>query len=70
LPIYSDSKTAISWVKNKAIKTNLERNKKTEELFILVDRAVQWLKDNPYSNKILKWETEFWGENPADYGRK
>ncbi len=70
LPIYSDSKTAISWVKNKAIKTNLERNKKTEELFVLVDRAVQWLKDNPYSNKILKWETEFWGENPADYGRK
>ena len=70
LPIYSDSKTAISWVKNKAIKTNLERNKKTEELFILAERAVQWLKENPYSNKILKWETEFWGENPADYGRK
>lgn len=70
LPIYSDSKTAISWVKNKAIKTNLERNKKTEELFILVERAVEWLKENPYSNKILKWETEFWGENPADYGRK
>jgi ribonuclease HI len=70
LPIYSDSKTAISWVKNKAIKTNLERNKKTEELFVLAERAVQWLKDNPYSNKILKWETEFWGENPADYGRK
>ena len=70
LPIYSDSKTAISWVKNKAIKTNLERNKKTEELFVLAERAVQWLKDNPYSNKILNWETEFWGENPADYGRK
>ena len=70
LPIYSDSKTAISWVKNKAIKTNLERNKKTEELFLLVERAVAWLKENPYSNKILKWETEFWGENPADYGRK
>ncbi len=70
LPIYSDSKTAISWIKNKAIKTNLERNKKTEELFILVERAVQWLKENSYSNKILKWETEFWGENPADYGRK
>lgn len=70
LPIYSDSKTAISWVRNKAVKTNLERTKKTEELFILLDRGVQWLKDNPYSNKILKWETEFWGENPADYGRK
>lgn len=70
LPIYSDSKTAISWVKNKAVKTTLERNKKTEELFLLLDRGVQWLKDNPYSNKILKWETQFWGENPADYGRK
>ena len=70
LPIYSDSKTAISWVKNRAVKTNLERNKKTEELFILVERAIEWLKENTYSNKILKWETEFWGENPADYGRK
>ena len=70
LPIYSDSKTAISWVRNKAVKTNLERNKKTEELFELLDRGIQWLKDNPYTNKILKWETEFWGENPADYGRK
>jgi ribonuclease HI len=70
LPIYSDSKTAISWVKNKAVKTKLERNKKTEELFQLLDRGVEWIKENKYSNKILKWETEFWGENPADYGRK
>jgi ribonuclease HI len=70
LPIYSDSKTAISWVKNKAVKTKLERNKKNEELFQLLDRGVEWIKENKYSNKILKWETEFWGENPADYGRK
>ncbi|MFC0186239.1 ribonuclease HI [Pseudarcicella hirudinis] len=70
LPIYSDSKTAIAWIKNKAIKTTLERNAGTEELFQLVDRAVLWLKNNKYPNKILKWETEFWGENPADYGRK
>jgi ribonuclease HI len=70
LPIYSDSKTAIAWVKNKTVKTKLERTKKNEELFQLLDRGEQWLKDNTYSNKILKWETEFWGENPADYGRK
>ncbi|MEA5138339.1 ribonuclease H family protein [Arcicella rigui] len=70
LPIYSDSKTAISWVKNKAVKTKLERNAKNEELFQLVDRGILWLKNNQYANKILKWETEFWGENPADYGRK
>lgn len=70
LPIYSDSKTAISWIKNKAVKTKLERNAKNEELFQLVDRGILWLQNNKYSNKILKWETEFWGENPADYGRK
>ncbi len=70
IPIYSDSRTALSWVKNKAIKTNLERNKKNAELFELVDRAILWLKNNHYSNKVIKWETEFWGENPADYGRK
>jgi ribonuclease HI len=28
------------------------------------------LKDNTYKNKILKWETKWWGENPADFGRK
>jgi ribonuclease HI len=69
-PLYSDSRTAIAWVRNKAIKTNLERNANTEDLFILVDRAIDWLKTNSYTTKILKWETENWGENPADYGRK
>ena len=70
LPIYSDSKTAISWIRNKTVKTKLERNNKTEELFQLLDRGVEWIKENKYSNKVLKWETEHWGENPADYGRK
>ncbi len=69
-PLYSDSRTAIAWVRNKAIKTNLERNASTAELFELVDRAIEWLKTNSYTTKILKWETEDWGENPADYGRK
>jgi len=69
-PLYSDSRTAIAWVRNKAIKTNLERDASTAELFELVDRAIEWLKTNSYTTKILKWETEDWGENPADYGRK
>ncbi|MDP4290812.1 MAG: ribonuclease H, partial [Bacteroidota bacterium] len=29
-----------------------------------------WLKNNTYSNPLLKWETERWGEIPADFGRK
>lgn len=69
-PLYSDSRTAIAWVRNKAIKTNLPRDAKTADLFDLVDKAIEWLKNNPTSTKIYKWETEDWGENPADYGRK
>jgi len=70
MPIYSDSMTAMSWVRKKAIKTNLERNNETEELFKLVDRALIWIKTNTWENKILKWETAVWGEIPADFGRK
>ncbi|HMQ62833.1 MAG TPA: ribonuclease H family protein [Flavilitoribacter sp.] len=69
-PIYTDSKTAIAWVRNKKVKTNLERNARTAYLFELVDRAENWLKENSYKNPILKWETESWGEIPADFGRK
>lgn len=70
MPIYSDSITAMSWVRKKAIKTNLERNAKTEELYKLVDRALIWIKNNTWKNEILKWETAVWGEIPADFGRK
>jgi ribonuclease HI len=70
LPVYSDSRTAIKWTRDKAIKTNLPRNSATEALFELVDRAVNWLKTHNYTNQILKWETDLWGEIPADFGRK
>ncbi len=70
MPVYSDSLTAMSWVRKKAIKTNLERNPKTEELFKLVDRALIWIRTNSWKNPILKWETAEWGEIPADFGRK
>jgi len=69
-PVYSDSKTAISWIRKKAIKTNLERTANSEHLFSLVDRALNWLHENSWENRILKWETEYWGEIPADFGRK
>jgi len=68
--IYTDSKTAISWVKKKTCNTKLPRNTKNEKLFELVERAVVWLKTNSYSNPIVKWETKAWGEIPADFGRK
>ena len=68
--IYTDSKTAISWVKKKTCNTKLERHDKNKALFELVDRAVKWLKTNSYKTTIVKWETKAWGEIPADFGRK
>ena len=70
LPIYSDSRNAIKWVKEKKCKTNLEPGAKTAHIFNLIHRAEAWLQQNSYRNRILKWETEAWGENPADFGRK
>jgi ribonuclease HI len=70
LPIYSDSRNAIAWVKDKQARTNHKRSDRNEYLFQLIDRALKWLNENEYSNKILKWETRTWGENPADFGRK
>ncbi len=70
LPIYTDSKTAMAWIRNKKIKTSLIKNSRNEKLFDLIDRAVDWLRSNQYENPILKWETEKWGEIPADFGRK
>ena len=70
LPIYTDSITAIAWIRQKKCKTKLTENKKNTELFDLIQRAEKWLNENEYSTKILKWETEAWGEIPADFGRK
>ena len=70
LPIYSDSKIAMSWVKKKTQRTNHPRSAKNQKIFEMLDRAVKWLNENQYKNPILKWETKAWGENPADFGRK
>ena len=70
LIIYTDSKTAISWVKKKTCNTKLVRTKKNKSLFEIIDRAINWLNTHSYSTIIVKWETKAWGEIPADFGRK
>ena len=70
MTIYSDSRTAISWVRKKCCKTQLERTEETEQLFQLIERAEAWLKAHRVTIPIVKWETEQWGEVPADFGRK
>ena len=70
IPIYSDSKIAMSWIRQKKCKTNLQFDASNKELLTLIERAEKWLKENTFKNPILKWETKAWGEIPADFGRK
>lgn len=68
--IYSDSNNAILWVKKKQCKTKLERTTRTEQLYQIIARAENWLRTHRVTTPILKWETQKWGEVPADFGRK
>ncbi|MEY8020523.1 viroplasmin family protein [Muriicola sp. SD30] len=68
--LYTDSRTAMSWVRKKKCNTKLQPNAKNKGLFELVERAEIWLKKNSYKTPVVKWETSAWGEIPADFGRK
>lgn len=69
-PIYTDSKTARSWVRNRQPKTSLQPNAKNAVLFEMIRRATAWLQTHEITNPILTWNTDEWGEIPADFGRK
>lgn len=70
MPIYSDSRTGMAWVRDRVCKSKLAPSAKNAELLKIVRRAEVWLQSNTYTNRIIKWNTEEWGEIPADFGRK
>ena len=70
MPIYSDSVSGQAWVRNKKAKTTLARTPETEKALDLVARAENWLKTHNIKVPILKWDTENWGDIPAEFGRK
>ena len=70
IPIYSDSANALKWIEKKKCNTKLEQTSRNAPIFELIDRAEKWLQANQYQTKIIKWETDQWGEIPADFGRK
>jgi ribonuclease HI len=69
-PIYSDSENAIAWVKAGKCNTKLKRLPSNTMLFELIGRAERSLKASGKRARVLKWDTQAWGENPADFGRK
>jgi len=70
IPIYSDSITAIAWVRQKKHKSIVLPTQENEVIFDLLTRAELWLQNNTFQTPIVKWNTKKWGEIPADYGRK
>lgn len=68
--LYTDSRTALSWLKEKRCKTKIEWNASNQDLFHMVRKAEMWLHDNTWTTPIYKWDTKAWGEIPADFGRK
>jgi len=69
-PIYSDSITAIAWVRNKRCNSTLKETNENFDSMRKIEEAEKWLKENDYKTEILKWNTKKWGEIPADFGRK
>ena len=68
--LYSDSRTALAWLKKKHAQTKLVCTPANQPLFEMLHKAERWLAENSYSTVVLKWDTEEWGEIPADFGRK
>lgn len=68
--IYSDSVSGMAWARNRKIKTQLKPTDRNGKVFELMARAVTWLNTHQFPAKVLKWQTEHWGEIPADFGRK
>lgn len=70
MTIYSDSVSGMAWVRNKKAKTTLPMTPENARLYSIIQRAENWLKTHTYRNRIVKWNTDLWGEIPADFGRK
>lgn len=68
--VYTDSRTAMSWIKKRKVKTSLKPSPSNEKTFNEIKLAEKWLDNNNIKNRILKWHTSEWGEIPADFGRK
>lgn len=65
--IYTDSQVAISWFEKKDAKTSCEPDIETKER---LRKCLMWLLENKSLAIVAKWETDQWGEIPADFGHK
>jgi ribonuclease HI len=72
LPIYSDSQTALWWVKNNNVNTALKLTQQSKRTWAFIVKCVEYLNSKSIYSKenIFKWNTRTWGQIPADFGNK
>lgn len=68
--IYSDSRTAQAWLRNRKARTSLAPTPRNAALLATLQRAERWVQTHTPRCPVVKWDTEKWGEIPADFGRK
>ena len=68
--IYSDSVSGMAWVRKRHANTQLAPTARNAGLLAIVARAEQWLHTHQSACRVYKWQTQLWGEIPADFGRK
>lgn len=70
--IYSDSQTAIAWVREGKCNTDLVKDEDSKNCWDYIHKYELWLVNNRPKGElpISKWRTDLWGENPADFGYK
>lgn len=68
--LYSDSRTAQGWVRKGRCNTKLAPTEENRPVRDLIMRADHWLATHTLRSPIIKWDTDRWGEIPADFGRK
>ena len=68
--IYSDSRIAQGWVRRRRANTHITPSAENAYVRQVLARADQWLETHELTNPLVKWQTEVWGEIPADFNRK
>lgn len=68
--VYSDSRTAQSWVRRRGHASKIAPTPGNAKILQLLARADAWIQSHPHHATILKWDTDHWGEIPADFNRK
>ena len=65
--IYSDSATALTWIRNKEIKTN---NSPDEDTLNELQLGIEYIRSRPGNIPVKKWSTKTLKDIPADFKRK